>query len=57
MLDNGLSLAEVDGMVEVAGESVDIVKLGWGTALATGNLDRSSSATASTGSRWCSAAR
>ena len=39
VLDRGLSLAQVDGMVEVAGESVDIVKLGWGTALATGNLE------------------
>src|SRR3954447_15336693 len=38
VLDRGLSLAQVDGLVEVAGESVDIVKLGWGTALATGNL-------------------
>jgi phosphosulfolactate synthase len=27
-------------MVEVAGESVDLVKLGWGTAIATGNLER-----------------
>jgi phosphosulfolactate synthase len=39
VLDRGLSLAEVDGMIEVAGESVDLVKLGWGTALATGNLE------------------
>jgi phosphosulfolactate synthase len=38
VLDRGLSLAAVDGLVEVAGDSVDIVKLGWGTALATGNL-------------------
>ena len=38
VLDRGLSLAEVDGLVEVAGEFVDLVKLGWGTALATGNL-------------------
>jgi phosphosulfolactate synthase len=38
VLDRGLSLAEVDGMVEVAGDYIDIVKLGWGTALATGNL-------------------
>ena len=38
MLDRGLSIAEVDGLIEVAGDSVDIVKLGWGTALATGNL-------------------
>jgi phosphosulfolactate synthase len=32
-------VAEVDGLVEVAGASVDMVKLGWGTALATGNLE------------------
>jgi phosphosulfolactate synthase len=40
VLDKGLAIAEVDGMVEVAGASVDIVKLGWGTAIATENLDR-----------------
>jgi phosphosulfolactate synthase len=39
VLDRGLSLAEVDGLVEVAGDAVDLVKLGWGTALATGNLE------------------
>jgi phosphosulfolactate synthase len=39
VLDRGLSVAEVDGLVEVAGASVDMVKLGWGTALATGNLE------------------
>src|ERR1700737_1994620 len=38
VIDRGLSLAEVDGLMEVAGASVDIVKLGWGTALATANL-------------------
>ena len=38
VLDRGMSVAEVDGMVEVAGPVVDYVKLGWGTALATGNL-------------------
>jgi phosphosulfolactate synthase len=38
VIDRGLSLAEIEGMIEVAGEFVDIVKLGWGTALATGNL-------------------
>ena len=38
VIDRGLSIAEVDGMVEVAGAFIDIVKLGWGTALATGNL-------------------
>ena len=39
MLDRGLSLAEVDGLIEVAGHSVDLVKLGWGTAVATANLE------------------
>jgi phosphosulfolactate synthase len=39
VLDRGLSLAQVDGLIEVAGASVDIVKLGWGTAVATGNLE------------------
>ena len=39
VIDRGLSIAEVDGMIEVAGDSVDIVKLGWGTAMATGNLE------------------
>ena len=38
VIDRGLSIAEIEGMIEVAGEYVDIVKLGWGTALATGNL-------------------
>jgi phosphosulfolactate synthase len=40
VIDRGLSVAEIDGMVEVAGDFVDIVKLGWGTALAAGNLER-----------------
>jgi phosphosulfolactate synthase len=38
VIDRGLSMAEVDGLLEVAGDSVDIVKLGWGTALVTSNL-------------------
>lgn len=33
-----MSLAEVDGLLEVAGPLVDVVKLGWGTALVTANL-------------------
>ena len=57
VLDRGLSVAEVDGLVEVAGDYVDVVKLGWGTAVATGNLEPSSRATANMGSRSCSAAR
>ncbi|HEU4976350.1 MAG TPA: phosphosulfolactate synthase [Baekduia sp.] len=39
VLDKGLSVAEVDGLMEVAGDAVDIVKLGWGTALVSGNLE------------------
>jgi phosphosulfolactate synthase len=38
VIDKGMSVAEVEGLLEVAGESVDVVKLGWGTALVTGNL-------------------
>jgi phosphosulfolactate synthase len=40
VLDRGLSVAAVDGLLEVAGASVDIVKLGWGTALVSANLKR-----------------
>jgi phosphosulfolactate synthase len=38
VLDRGLSLVEVEGLLEVAGEAIDIVKLGWGTALVSANL-------------------
>jgi phosphosulfolactate synthase len=38
VIDRGLSLAAVDGLMEIAGAHVDIVKLGWGTALVTANL-------------------
>ena len=38
VLDRGLSVAQVDALIEVAGDAVDIVKLGWGTALVTQNL-------------------
>lgn len=40
VIDRGLSIADVDGMVEVAGDSIDIVKLGWGTSLVSANLKR-----------------
>ena len=40
VLDRGLSVREVDDLMEVAGDAVDIVKLGWGTALVTNNLER-----------------
>ena len=38
MLDRGLSIAEVDSLIEMGSEIVDVVKLGWGTALVTPNL-------------------
>jgi phosphosulfolactate synthase len=38
VIDRGLSVAEVDGLLEVAGSCVDVVKLGWGTALVSANL-------------------
>jgi len=38
VIDRGLSVAEVESLLEVAGECVDVVKLGWGTALVTANL-------------------
>jgi phosphosulfolactate synthase len=39
VIDRGLSIADVDGLLEVAGASVDIVKLGWGTAVVSANLE------------------
>jgi phosphosulfolactate synthase len=38
VIDRGLSVAEAEGLLEVAGDSVDVVKLGWGTALVSANL-------------------
>ena len=38
VLDRGLSVGDVDGLMEVTGDAVDLVKLGWGTALVTANL-------------------
>jgi phosphosulfolactate synthase len=38
VLDRGLAVAGVDALMEVAGDYVDLVKLGWGTGIATGNL-------------------
>jgi len=38
VIDKGMTLAEISGMFETAGEYVDIVKLGWGTSYVTQNL-------------------
>ena len=38
MIDRGLSVAEVDSLLEVCSAIVDLVKLGWGTAVVSPNL-------------------
>ncbi len=38
MIDRGLSVAEVDSLLEVSCAIVDLVKLGWGTAVVSPNL-------------------
>ena len=58
VIDRGLSVAEVDGLLEVVGDSVDIVKLGWGTALVSRQPEAQARALCrATGSPSCSAAR
>ncbi|TPE44871.1 phosphosulfolactate synthase [Pontibacter mangrovi] len=39
-MDKGLSVREVEDFLEVAGEYVDIVKLGWATSFVTPNLKK-----------------
>jgi phosphosulfolactate synthase len=38
VIDKGLTLPEVEGLLESAGDFIDIVKLGWGTSYVTRNL-------------------
>jgi phosphosulfolactate synthase len=38
VIDKGMTVAEAEGMLETAGDYVDIVKLGWGTSYVTRNL-------------------
>ena len=40
VLDKGLGPRAVEDFLETAGEHVDVVKLGWGTAYVTGRLER-----------------
>jgi phosphosulfolactate synthase len=40
VLDKGLSLTAIDELAETAGPYVDIVKLGWGTAVVAPNLEQ-----------------
>jgi len=39
VLDKGMSLADLEGLFEVASEYVDIIKFGWGTSMVIQNLD------------------
>ena len=39
VLDKGLSIAEIESMLEVAADYVDIVKFGWATSVIVQNLD------------------
>src|SRR5262245_5104943 len=39
VLDKGLSIAEIESMLEVAADYVDVVKLGWATSMIVQNLD------------------
>ena len=38
VIDKGLSLAQIDGLFDLAGDYIDLVKLGWGTCVVTQNL-------------------
>jgi len=40
VIDKGLSLPEIQGLFDTAGDFVDIVKLGWGTSYVTRNLEK-----------------
>ena len=39
-MDKGLSVREVEDFIEVAGDYVDIVKLGWATSYVVPNLQK-----------------
>ncbi len=39
VLDKGYSVRQVEDLCEVCSDSIDVVKLGWGTALVTQNLE------------------
>jgi phosphosulfolactate synthase len=40
VIDKGLNLRDIEGMFDVGGAFVDIVKLGWGTSYVTNNLEK-----------------
>ena len=40
VIDKGMSLPEIEGLFDTAGNYVDVVKLGWGTSYVTQNLEK-----------------
>jgi phosphosulfolactate synthase len=40
VIDKGMSLPEIEGLFDTAGDYVDVVKLGWGTSYVTQNLGK-----------------
>ena len=40
VIDKGMSLPEIEGLFDTAGDYVDVVKLGWGTSYVTRNLEK-----------------
>jgi phosphosulfolactate synthase len=40
VIDKGLNLRDIEGMFDVGGAFVDIVKFGWGTSYVTNNLEK-----------------
>jgi len=40
VMDKGLSVREIEDMIEVAGEHIDVVKLGWATSYVSANLQK-----------------
>ena len=40
VMDKGLNLRDIEGMFDVGGDFVDIVKFGWGTSYITNNLEK-----------------
>jgi phosphosulfolactate synthase len=39
-MDKGMNTRDIEGMFDVGGEFVDIVKFGWGTSYVTNNLEK-----------------
>lgn len=39
-LDNGISLRELEDLIESSGDHIDFIKFGWGSAILTRNLEK-----------------